>query len=261
LIQLFGQNADFFRENKVVDKIFYGGEHFNELQKRYIESEFGVKVIRSATYGSVDAGPIGFQCGFCTGGVHHLHSRLHILEILDLEKDAPAAVGAPGRVVLTSLARAGQHLDRYEIGDLARLVPGHCQCGRQTPRFELLGRHGDVFRLASMFFNYGKLSHILTDHCQYAGEMQLILRSGAKTEKDELWVLVSAENMPDPTNSNPDAVREAILENYSDLRDCVLEDALLDLRVSFIAPEQFQRTVGSGKLRRIVDERAFSRKP
>jgi phenylacetate-coenzyme A ligase PaaK-like adenylate-forming protein len=256
LIQLFGQNADFFRTNQVVEKIFYGGEHFNEVQKRYIQSEFGVKVIRSATYGSVDAGPIGFQCRFCTGGVHHLHSRLHILEILDLEKDAPVPEGEPGRVIITSLARAGQHLDRYEIGDIARLLPGHCPCGRQTPRFELLGRHGDVFRLASMFFNYQRLSHILTDHCEYAGELQLVLRSGEKTEKDALWVLVSEGNI-----SDPDRVREVILQNYSDLRDCVLEDALLELHVSIVAPAQFQRTAGSGKLRRIVDERVFSKKP
>jgi phenylacetate-coenzyme A ligase PaaK-like adenylate-forming protein len=255
LIQLFGQNADFFRKNKVVEKIFYGGEHFNESQKRYIESEFGVQIIRSATYGSVDAGPIGFQCGFCKGGVHHLHSRLHILEILDLEKDAPVPIGELGRVVITSLARAGQSLDRYEIGDLARLLPGHCPCGRQTPRFELLGRHGDVFRIASMFFNYAKLSNILIDQFQYAGELQLVLRSGDKTEKDELWLHISADNLP-----HVESVRDVILENYSDLRDCVLEDALLDLRISIIAPNQFQRTAGSGKLRRIIDERNFSRK-
>jgi phenylacetate-coenzyme A ligase PaaK-like adenylate-forming protein len=256
LIQLFGQNADFFRKNKVVEKIFYGGEHFNDVQKQYIQSEFGVKVIRSATYGSVDAGPIGFQCIYCTGGIHHLHSRLHILEILDLEKDAPAPVGELGRVVITSLARAGQHLDRYEIGDLARLLPGHCECGRLTPRFELMGRHGDVFRLASMFFNYAKLSNILIDHFQYAGELQLILRSGEKTEKDALWVLVSEDSISDPNK-----IREVILENYSDIHDCVLEDALLELHISIIPPAQFQRTAGSGKLRRIVDERAFSRKP
>jgi phenylacetate-coenzyme A ligase PaaK-like adenylate-forming protein/acyl-CoA reductase-like NAD-dependent aldehyde dehydrogenase len=255
LIQLFGQNADFFRKNKVVEKIFYGGEHFNEIQKNYIQKEFGVKVIRSATYGSVDAGPIGFQCSYCETGVHHLHSRLHILEILDLEKDAPVKEGELGRVVLTSLARAGQKLERYEIGDLARLVPGPCQCGRQAARFELLGRHGDVFRLASMFFNYAKISNILTDYCEYAGEMQLKLRSGEKTEKDELWVLVSNQSF-----SKEETVRDIILQHYEDIRECVLEDKLLDLRVALINPSEFLRTPGSGKLRRVVDERIFSRK-
>lgn len=255
LVQLFGQNADFFRKNKVVEKVFYGGEHFNESQKRYFETEFGVKVIRSATYGSVDAGPIGFQCAFCTGGVHHLHRRLHILEILDLERDAPAPTGEPGRVVLTSLARAGQRLERYEIGDLARLVPELCPCGRRTPRFELLGRHGDVFRIGSMFFNYAKFAHILTDHYDYSGEMQIVLRSGERTEKEEILVLVSPESMPAPEH-----IRNTVLNNYADLRECVLDDGLLDVTISPVATNQFKRTAGSGKLRRIVDERTLSRK-
>lgn len=279
IIQLFGQNADFFRRNKVVEKIFYGGEHFNESQKRYIQNEFGVKLIRSATYGSVDAGPIGFQCRFCEGGVHHLHSRLHVLELLDLEKDAPVPVGEPGRVVLTSLARAGQTLERYEIGDLARLVPGDCECGRRTPRFELLGRHGDVFRIASMFFNYGKFAQILIDHFDYGGELQVLLRAGNKSAKDEIQLLVNEASLlaglagrrNDSTagrsndvdtgrSADPESVRSAILDNYSDLHDCVLEDALLELKVSFAQPHQFQKTPGSGKLRRIVDERSFSKR-
>ena len=86
LIQLFGQNSEHFKKHQVVEKIFYGGEHFSESQKRYLQTEFGVKVIRSASYGSVDAGPIGFQCAYSSGSVHHLYSRLHILEILDLKK-------------------------------------------------------------------------------------------------------------------------------------------------------------------------------
>jgi phenylacetate-coenzyme A ligase PaaK-like adenylate-forming protein len=256
LIQLFGQNAELFRKNQVVDKLFYGGEHFNETQKRYFEQEFGIKLIRSATYGSVDAGPIGFQCGFCPGGVHHLHSRLHILEILDLENDAPVPAGDVGRVVLTSLARAGQRLERYEIGDLARLVPGVCACGRQTPRFELMGRHGDVFRIGSMFFNHAKFVRILEDNLQYAGELQILLRSGNKTDKEQLHVLVSSEQLQDS-----DRIRSVILADYTDLRECVEEDGLLELIVQPMAADRFQRTPGSGKLRHIIDERELSRKP
>jgi phenylacetate-coenzyme A ligase PaaK-like adenylate-forming protein len=256
LIQLFGQNADLFRKNQVVDKLFYGGEHFNETQKRYFEQEFGIKVIRSATYGSVDAGPIGFQCGSCQGGVHHLHSRLHILEILDLAKDEPVPAGDVGRVVLTSLARSGQRLERYEIGDLARLVPGVCACGRKTPRFELMGRHGDVFRIGSMFFNHAKFVHILEDNLQYAGELQILLRSGDRTEKEQLHVLVSSELLQDG-----DKIRNTILADYTDLRECIEEDHLLELIVQPIAVERFQRTSGSGKLRHIVDERELSKKP
>jgi phenylacetate-coenzyme A ligase PaaK-like adenylate-forming protein len=254
LIQLFGKNADLFRKHQVVEKVFYGGEHFNESQKRFLESEFGVKSIRSATYGSVDAGPIGFQCLYSDDSVHHLHSRLHILEILDLKKDVQVPDGVVGRVVITSLARAGQRLERYDIGDLARIVPESCPCGRLTPRFELLGRHSDVFRIASMFFNYARFAHILSDQLQYAGELQIVLRSPEKTAKEELLVLVSADELPDEKR-----VYQELLENYFDLRECIQDDRLLDLKVSRISPDRFQRTPGSGKLRRVIDERVFSR--
>ena len=156
--------------------------------------------------------------------------------------------------MLTSLARAGQKLERYEIGDLARLITDPCPCGRLTPRFELLGRHGDVFRIASMFFNYAKFANILSDVFQFDGEMQIVLKSGDKTEKEELCILLSSTRIKDAQN-----VRTAFLDNYADLRECVVDDALLELKISVVAPNQLQKTAGSGKLKRVVDERDFSK--
>lgn len=256
IIQLFSENADFLRKHKTVEKIFYGGEHFNESQKRYFQEEFGVKLIRSGGYGSVDAGPIGYQCVHCTGSVHHLHSRLHIMELLELENDKAVPAGEPGRVVLTSLARAGQKIQRYDIGDMARLLAEPCPCGRKSPRFELLGRHGDVFRIGSAFFNYGKFAQIFTDHFDYAGEMQIILRQSNGSKQEEICIFVSPQGQ-----SDPDHLRKVILENYGDLKEIVVDERLLDVKVHLISTEQFARTTGSGKLKRIIDERAISAKP
>ena len=256
ITQLFGENADLLRKHRVVEKIFYGGEHFNDTQKRYFENEFGIKIIRSATYGSVDAGPIGFQCVFSTGSVHHLHSRLHTLEILDMEKDAPAATGERGRVVLTSLNRSGQRIERYDIGDLARLLPDNCPCGRRTPRFELLGRHGDVFKVGSAFFNYRKFVEILTEQMEYAGELQIVLRPGDKTSAEALCLCLS------PVDSLDEAqIRDIVLKHYADVREVVLTDRVLELQVECFSPDLLRRTAGSGKLLRIVDERNLSRQP
>jgi phenylacetate-coenzyme A ligase PaaK-like adenylate-forming protein len=254
IIQLFAQNAELFSKNKIVEKIFYGGEHFNESQKRYFQSVYGVKIIRSGGYGSVDAGPIGYQCSFCTGAVHHLHSRLHVLEILDLENDAPVPTGTPGRVVLSSLSRAGQHIERYDIGDLARILPGHCPCARKGPLFELLGRHGDVFRIGSAYFNYGKFAQIFTEHFDYSGELQIILRAGNGIAKEQLLLAVSKSALPEATQ-----ILTGILDNYADLHE-IVQEGLLDVQVEFVDGSELERTAGSGKLRRIVDERALSRK-
>ena len=250
IIQLFAHNAELFRQNKVVEKIFYGGEHFNESQKRFFQKEFGVKLIRSAGYGSVDAGPIGYQCEHCTGAVHHLHSRLHILEILDTDSDATVPAGEPGRVVLSSLERAGQKIERYDIGDMARILPGDCPCGRRSPRFELLGRHGDVFRIGSAFFNYGKFAQISSEVFDFGGELQIVLRPGNGKSRDEICLLFSEHNAHEA-----EYMRATILENYHDLHEMVITEKLLELKVQLVNSEQLARLAGSGKLRRIIDER------
>lgn len=256
LIQLFAQNAELFARNKVVEKVFYGGEHFNESQKRHLQSEFGIKLIRSGGYGSVDAGPIGYQCTFCTGSVHHLHSRLHVLEILDIEKDEPVPSGQAGRVVLSSLARSGQQIQRYDIGDMARILPGHCPCARRAPLFELLGRHGDVFRIGSAYFNYGRFSQIFSEQFEYGGELQVILRSGSGSSKEQIKIAISDHGkLPELSH-----IRSGILDNYADLHEIVQVEGLLDLEIEFVQSSQLERTAGSGKLRRIVDERQLSKK-
>lgn len=267
IIQLFSENSEVLAENQVVQKIFYGGEHFSEGQKRYLQNDFGVKLIRSGAYGSVDAGPIGYQCRCCTGTVHHLHSRLHVLEVLDLENDEPVPTGVPGRVILTSLSRAGQKIQRYDIGDLARILPGHCPCGRRGPLFELLGRHGDVFRIGSAYFNYARFLQILTDNYNYAGELQIVLSpgqvqitepaSGKSSCSRERLVLTLSEHGKLPREEQ---IHACVLENYTDLREIVQDEGLLDLAVEFVEATQLKRAGSSGKLRRIVDERTMTGK-
>src|SRR5690606_18896789 len=124
------------------------------------------------SYGSVDAGPVAYQCSHSEGGAHHLHSELHQLEILKLEEDAPASKGETGRLIYTTPSRLATTVDRYELGDIGRWIEGLCPCGHRSPRFELEGRVGDIFRAAGNFFNYQKFEKILRDHLDYSGQMQ-----------------------------------------------------------------------------------------
>lgn len=247
ILQLFHRNDELLARERVVKKIFYGGEHFNEAQQKHFRERYGVELIRSATYGSVDAGPLGYQCRSCEGVTHHLHSELHSLEILELEKDAPVGKGEVGRLVFTSRVREGQDLARYEIGDVGRWVPGRCASGIAAPRFELLGRTGDVFRIGSEFFNYRKMTKILADHCAYSGEVQLELFS--ESAREEIRVLVDREGL------DLMAMRRALLDHYGELSTVVEDEGLLSLTVKVVLGEEMERTKGSGKLRAVVDRR------
>ncbi|MGW1288093.1 acyl-CoA reductase [Streptomyces sp. NPDC002586] len=247
LWQLLHAESDRLRAYGGIRKVFYGGEHFTTEQRRVLTEDFGVEVIRSAAYGSTDLGPLGYQCASSAGSVHHVLTDLHTLEILDPREDRPVAPGEPGRLVFTSRARAGQRLERYEIGDLGRAVEGMCACGSTVPRLELLGRYGDVVRVGTYFVNYRRIVRVLEERLAYHGEVQLSVAPG--TDREQLTVRLDEQYAPDP-----DLTRAAITTEVPEVASAVAE-GLLSLAVESVRRETFERTPVSGKLRTVVDLR------
>ncbi len=250
IIQLFHEQGEALKKYGGVKKVFYGGEHFHDLQRKHFREHFGVEVIRSAAYGSVDAGPLGFQCEHCEGSAHHLHSGLHDLEVVEFERDVPVKRGEPGRLLVSVKRRKGQAIRRYEIGDTVREVLEPCPCGRAQPRYELLGRHGDVFRVGGTFLNYQRFQRTLQERFDYAHEFQIRMPAATGSERERIYVL-----LVDAAGADVKAVRAALIDADHDLREAVEKDRALDLEVKSVALETFGRTPGSGKLVRIVDER------
>lgn len=252
LIQLFRENHDLFKEYKGIKKIFYGGEHFSEAQRQYLMREYGVETVRSATYGSVDAGPLGFQCEFSKGGVHHLYEKLHDLEIVDLEVDKPVAQGSIGRLLFTSKVRHGQSIERYAIGDVGKELSGVCECGRSGVRFELLGRHGDVFRIGTGFLSYQKFQKVLLDVLEFEGSFQLHLHSGVEGEKEKVILLIEDSFL---TPQTPQSLLKIFLENYGDLKLVVVDDLVLNFDIEIVPREKLTFSPSTGKLRSVIDHR------
>ncbi|WP_285546773.1 acyl-CoA reductase [Streptomyces lavendulae] len=247
LWQLLHAEADALRAYGGLRKVFYGGEHFTEEQRHTLREEFGIETIRSITYGSTDLGPLGYQCTESSGGVHHLHADLHTMEIVDLAEDRPVAPGETGRLVFSTHARRGQQLGRYLIGDLGREVPGRCPCGRHAPRFELMGRTGDVMRVATYFLNHRRFLALAGEQGGLRGELQIRLD---RTEARER-LTVRVEQTP---STDPERLREVFLTGYPELRSAVSE-CLLDLVVEPVAGPSLHRSPTSGKLLAVVDAR------
>lgn len=252
ILQVFAAGADLLRAYRGIKKIFFGGEHFGSRQRQRLCDEFGVQIIRSASYGSVDAGPLGYQCVHASGGIHHVLTTSQQLEILAMDADRPVMDSEVGRLVFSSLNRRGQNLQRYEIGDLGRWVVGNCPCGRQSPRFELLGRFGDVFRIAACFLNYRKFATIAAECGGYAGEVQIVIEDG--TAQDRLSLRLDRALLGE-------GMRETLLAEYDDLREVVVRDRLLEFVVEPVAAHEMDRTPGSGKLRTVIDRRRGGNKP
>ncbi|WP_309893118.1 acyl-CoA reductase [Archangium sp.] len=248
IVQLMKSQAELFRADRVVKKIFYSGEHMSTAQAEELRREFGVEVIRSACYGSNDVGPMGFACPHCEGGVHHLLTKAQHLEILRLEKDEPVEGTEAGRLIFTSKLRRAQRVERYEIGDLGRWVPGPCPCGRKQPRFELLGRFGDSFRVVGHFISYRALTRILEEHLKYSGLFQVCLRYGRDREYIHL-------RLEEGSGLAARDVVDCLLREELHLKSAVLTMRVADLGAELVPPSAFAMSAQSGKLRPVVDER------
>ncbi|MFE1668002.1 acyl-CoA reductase [Corynebacterium bovis] len=247
LWQLLHARRDEFRRYGRLRALYYGGEHLTASQRRVLREDFGITEIRSATYGSTDLGPLGYQCRACEGSEHHIHASLVDVEVVDVAADRPMPTGEVGRLVFTSRLRQGQRLERYLIGDLGRILPGPCACGSTVPRIELLGRHGDVVRVGACSFHHGNAAAVLEERLGYSGEMQFIVTSGA--ERETLTVVLDERYCDDPGDA-----RRVLDEDVWELAEAQ-EDGMLTLDVVAVDAATMVRTPTSGKLRKVVDRR------
>jgi phenylacetate-coenzyme A ligase PaaK-like adenylate-forming protein len=253
LMQLFSHSSDVLKKYSGIKKIFFGGEHFSEAQQNYLKNTFDVEIIRSASYGSVDAGPLGFQCEYSSGGIHHLNERLHDLEVVALFEDTPVKLGEVGRFLFTSKIRHGQKIIRYEIGDVGRIINEDCGCGRTGVRFELLGRHGDVFRIGTIFLSYQKFQKILLDKIDGPGSFQLHLFPGTEKNKEKVLLLLEKTEVQ---SFSKEKLRTLLIEAYPELVEVVIKDQVLDFEVEIKNISELEHNPKTGKLRSVIDHRS-----
>ncbi|MDB5100310.1 MAG: Coenzyme synthetase-like protein [Cyanobacteria bacterium RYN_339] len=225
-----------------VEKIFYAGEHLYPDERRHLAERLGARVIASAGYAAVDAGMVGYQCEAAgPGAVHHVLADHAHLELLDPQTWQPAAEGL---VVVTNLDRRLQPVIRYNVGDLARHVPGDCACGRTAPRFELLHRGDDALRIGFATLTYTEVVAALAG--LPVGAVQL--QRERLDRKDRLTLRVETREAIAPA-----AVVRALEAAKPDLAKLLASGYLHPLAVEFLPPGGIPRLPVSGKLRRVVD--------
>ena len=246
IIRLFTQNRDLMKGYGRVRKVFFGGEMMTEGQMAYLREEFGVEVIRGVLYGANETGTMGYQCDECGHNVYHLCADIQRLEIVRQDSDEPVGEGEVGRMLFTGFLRENGRTERYDIGDLGRWVPGDCPCGRREPRFELLGRHGDVVRIGGTFFNYHRIAAVLAHRLGYSGLMQIVLGSDGLTETMSIRV--------QETGAPTDGALDVLVEEYDSFAK-VIPAGLVRVTVDRIPDSDFIVNDKSVKLRTIVDGR------
>ncbi len=246
LYSLFSHEREVLKSYQGIKKIFYGGEFITSDVRNWYRNEFGVDLIKSASYGSVDAGPVAYQCKYSEGGIHHLHHGLHALEILKINEDNPVKGNETGRLIYTTPSRLSTKVSRYELGDLGRWVDGVCPCGHQSPRFELQGRLGDIFRAAGNFFNFQVFEKILREELSYTGLFQIEIQR--EEGLDQL-------NFKVESMSQEHELLSIFKNKCHDLAIAIDVENCLSASVLTLDEEDFIKGSGSGKVKRVLDLR------
>ena len=177
--------------------------------------------------------------------MHHVVASKY-LEILKLDCDEPAEKGEVGRLVWTPRDQENIDIKRYEIGDLGRFVDEPCKCGRLAPRFELLGRFGDVFKFATNYVNYKTIKSVFTKEMDYTGWLQIVL---TYDELSKMTICVEE----DFALSAEKAV-EILCANYPEMLECTRDKTGI-IEVAKQSKDSFVFSTGGGKVRSIVDKR------
>lgn len=219
-----------------VHKVLLGGEHLGQ-ESRQLLQDCGVTSIRSAIYGTVDAGPLGHACSASDDGVFHLMDGIQHLEIVDLEQDVPVSPGETGRLLFTSRIRQAQPLQRYEVGDCGRWLADPCPCGLDSPRFELRERHGRLVRIATHFINTRELAE------QVQTAIQIVLDYDSS----------GCERLLIRADGDAETIRRKVL-SLGPLSEAV-DASMLVVEVQSCLPTCFEHNKHSGKVPLVIDSR------
>ncbi len=244
-------------ERYKVRKVYYAGEHFYRKEQEYWKAALGIERIASIGYGTVDAGPLAYQCPAAEGSVHHVLVGHQFIEILHRDTLAPVPPGEIGLVVVTNLHPRLMPLIRYRIGDLGRMVPGTCACGREAPRFELLGRADDAAVIGGYNLSYSSFQRVVELYPGLLSSPQLELHQPAHLDV----LVVKVEHGGDSAvEAGPDDVlaaelKTAFVEAVPEIKKAIAAGMLEDVEVRVLPSGGLDRLDRTGKIIHVIDRR------
>lgn len=163
------------------------GEMSSPDARLRMEEFFGCKVREQ--YGGAEVANVAAECE--AGGGMHLNPK-YLVEVLDVDTGAPAAVGQPGVLVLSDLRREAMPILRYYTSDItAGLDDAPCACGRTTPRIgRILGRTGEIMRVKGLFVVPRQVAAALEPHS--TGRFQIV--ADRPDHQDRIVVRVESDD-------------------------------------------------------------------
>ncbi|MBI4802163.1 MAG: hypothetical protein HY796_06530 [Elusimicrobia bacterium] len=230
-----------------LEKVIFAGSPMSETDRGWLKSALKVKRV-SSVIGANDGGQLAYQCPEMNGTFHHTADEFNYIEITD-EKGHGVGDGTPGRILITSLLKFAFPLIRYDVGDLGRIVPGKCACGRTGRILEFLGKSGDEFSAGCLNLKYREFKNALKKFA--FTELQAAVKNSVGGE-----ILSLRLETPDFSSKTlKSAIYGGFLKNMPEIKNKLDSGGLYRLEIELHRPGSLPRTPGSRKVKNVSDER------
>ncbi len=223
---------------------YLGAEPYSEATKSKIEEIFSLDAYNSYGLSEMNGPGVAFECKEKCG--MHLWEDNFIMEVIDPETLEILREGEEGELVLSTIDREAMPILRYRTGDLTRIYPDPCRCGRVHRRISRIkGRVDDMFVLRGVNIFPSEVERILMSLPEVEGNYQILLEREEGLDNMRVRVEIRKKIF---RGSLQDLKR---LQNK--IKAKLKRELMVSPQVELVEPATLPRT--TGKAKRLIDKR------
>jgi len=230
----------------------FGAEPWTDAMRARLQRLWGCPAVDFYGLSEIIGPGVASECVEARDGLH-VNEDHFLPEIVDPASGAPLPVGHEGELVLTSLTKEALPMIRYRTGDVTRLDPEPCRCGRTTVRMaRIKGRTDDMLIIKGVNVFPSQVEAALLTVQDLAPHYQLLVdRRGAFPT---LAVHVEPAEQVVQGWGGFEAASAQATALSARVAECLRGHLGLNPEIAVVAPKTIPRS--EGKAARVVERRA-----
>ena len=224
----------------------FGAELWSETTRDAIENALGIKALNIFGLSEMMGPGIASECLEGRSGMHIFEDHF-IVETIHPETGQAMPEGEEGELVFTSLTKEAFPLIRYRSGDISRLIPETCRCGRTHVRMErVLKRSDDMLTIRGINIFPSQVEAILNDIEGVEPDYLLVLDKAGALDQVELQVEVGEKYFNESGGVKElQTIEKRIVKDMKDYLS-------ISPRVKLVAPQSLKE-----KGKKVIDNRTI----
>lgn len=224
----------------------FGAELWSETTRDAIENALGIKALNIFGLSEMMGPGIASECLEGRNGMHIFEDHF-IVETIHPETGQALPEGEEGELVFTSLTKEAFPLIRYRSGDISRLIPETCRCGRTHVRMErVLKRSDDMLTIRGINIFPSQVEAILNDIEGVEPDYLLVLDKAGALDQVELHVEVGEKYFNESGGVKElQTIEKRIVKDMKDYLS-------ISPRVKLVAPQSLKE-----KGKKVIDNRTI----